>query len=106
MSCTTASSRSPRPRTSASASSTLGIGVPEYSLTDEGPDHLKVFTAQAVVGTEVLGEGVGRSKKEAEQKAAEVAWTALSSRATSPTADDSVATDADGTPSGEILERG
>ncbi len=86
--------------------STLGIGVPEYSLTDEGPDHLKVFTAQAVVGTEVLGEGVGRSKKEAEQKAAEVAWTALSSRATSPTADDSVATDADGTPSGEILERG
>lgn len=61
--------------------STLGIGVPDYRITDEGPDHLKVFTASAVVGEEVLGQGVGRSKKEAEQKAAEVAWTALSARA-------------------------
>ena len=30
---------------------------------------------EAVVGDEVLGEGIGRSKKEAEQKAAALAWT-------------------------------
>ncbi|WP_409485292.1 ribonuclease III [Arsenicicoccus dermatophilus] len=95
--------------------SALGIGVPEYALTDEGPDHLKVFTARAVVGEETLGEGVGRSKKEAEQKAAEIAWTALSARAvrrgrgdgnTSPQLDQVTTTDADGTPSGEVPDRG
>jgi len=57
------------------------LGVPEYRVSEEGPDHEKVFTAQSVVGAEVLGEGVGRSKKEAEQKAAEVAWTELNRRA-------------------------
>lgn len=58
-----------------------GQGVPEYRVTEEGPDHEKEFTAQAVVGDEVLGEGVGRSKKEAEQKAAHTAWTELTRRA-------------------------
>ena len=58
-----------------------GFGVPEYRVTEEGPDHEKVFTARAVIGKETLGEGVGRSKKEAEQKAAERAWTELSARA-------------------------
>ena len=58
-----------------------GFGVPEYRVTEEGPDHEKVFTARAVIGEETLGEGVGRSKKEAEQKAAERAWTELSARA-------------------------
>ncbi|MGN6635191.1 MAG: ribonuclease III [Oryzihumus sp.] len=58
-----------------------GLGVPEYRVTEEGPDHEKVFTARAVIGEETLGEGVGRSKKEAEQKAAERAWTELSARA-------------------------
>ena len=53
------------------------LGVPEYRVTEEGPDHEKVFTARAVVGDEVLGEGIGRSKKEAEQKSAEIAWTEL-----------------------------
>ena len=57
------------------------LGVPEYRVTEEGPDHEKVFTARAVVGDEVLGEGIGRSKKEAEQKAAEIAWTELTRRA-------------------------
>jgi ribonuclease-3 len=36
----------------------------------QGPDHQKVFTAQVRVGDEVLGEGSGRTKKEAEQAAA------------------------------------
>ena len=50
------------------------LGVPEYRVDEEGPDHEKKFPARAVFGDEVLGEGGGRSKKEAEQKAAKEAW--------------------------------
>lgn len=54
-----------------------GLGAPSYVVTSTGPDHDKEFTAAVVVmGTE-YGGGVGRSKKEAEQKAAAAAWTAL-----------------------------
>jgi len=60
---------------------TLGLGVPEYGVSEEGPDHAKAFTAIARVGGESLGSGAGRSKKEAEQKAAEAAWTVLQDRA-------------------------
>ena len=60
-----------------------GVGVPEYRVEDQGPDHEKVFTASAVVGEEVLGTGTGRSKKEAEQQAAELAWRTLTGRAAS-----------------------
>jgi ribonuclease III len=59
----------------------LGLGVPEYGVSEEGPDHAKSFTAHARVGGESLGSGAGRSKKEAEQKAAEAAWTVLQERA-------------------------
>ena len=57
------------------------LGVPEYRVMESGPDHEKVFTAQAVLGDAVCGQGTGRSKKEAEQKAAEEAYTSLSARA-------------------------
>lgn len=50
------------------------LGVPEYVIEDEGPDHAKVFTAQVQVGEERYGHGRGRSKKEAEQQAAETAY--------------------------------
>lgn len=53
------------------------LGVPEYRISEDGPDHLKVFTATAVVAGRDLGSGEGRTKKEAEQKAAELAWRAL-----------------------------
>lgn len=53
------------------------LGVPEYRIAEDGPDHLKTFTATAVVADRALGTGVGRTKKEAEQKAAELAWRAL-----------------------------
>ncbi|MGN6783178.1 MAG: ribonuclease III [Marmoricola sp.] len=53
------------------------LGVPEYVIADEGPDHAKVFTARVRVGEELYGHGVGRSKKEAEQQAAESAYRAL-----------------------------
>jgi ribonuclease-3 len=54
------------------------LGVPEYRVVEEGPDHLKHFTATVVVGGRELGRGEGRTKKEAEQKAAEAAWRSLS----------------------------
>jgi ribonuclease-3 len=57
------------------------LGVPEYRVTEEGPDHEKTFHAESVVGSEVLGSGSGHSKKEAEQKAAAIAWTELNRRA-------------------------
>jgi len=50
------------------------LGVPEYVITDEGPDHAKTFTAQVRVGGGLHGHGVGRSKKEAEQAAAQTAY--------------------------------
>ncbi len=55
----------------------VGLGVPAYRVDQSGPDHEKVFHARVGVGERVLGEGVGRSKKEAEQLAAKSAWTAL-----------------------------
>jgi ribonuclease III len=55
-------------------SADLGLGVPEYLVGASGPDHAKTFTAQVRVGDQVYGHGVGRSKKEAEQQAAETAW--------------------------------
>ncbi|BCJ31133.1 ribonuclease III [Actinocatenispora sera] len=57
------------------------LGVPEYEVAEDGPDHAKTFTAWAVVAGERFGSGDGRSKKEAEQRAAEQAWQDLSARA-------------------------
>jgi ribonuclease-3 len=56
---------------------TAGLGVPEYVVAEEGPDHAKTFTAVARVAGVDYGEGTGRSKKEAEQQAAEAAWSRL-----------------------------
>ncbi|HEX6325449.1 MAG TPA: ribonuclease III [Jiangellaceae bacterium] len=66
--------------------SEFGMGVPEYEVTEEGPDHAKVFTASAIVGGTVHGKGQGRSKKEAEAGAAETAWRALRSLIADPAA--------------------
>ncbi|MDT0269356.1 ribonuclease III [Streptomyces sp. DSM 44915] len=56
-----------------------GLGVPEYVIGESGPDHEKTFTAAARVGGQTYGTGTGRSKKEAEQQAAETAWRAIRS---------------------------
>ena len=56
-----------------------GMGVPSYVVTSTGPDHDKEFTATVVVTDTEYGTGVGRTKKEAELKAAAAAWTALTS---------------------------
>jgi ribonuclease III len=54
-----------------------GLGAPSYLVTSTGPDHDKEFTAVVVVMETEYGSGVGRSKKEAEQKAAAATWKAL-----------------------------
>jgi ribonuclease-3 len=58
----------------------VGQGAPEYRVAEQGPDHEKEFHARVVFSHEVLGEGHGRSKKEAEQKAAKEAWHTLDAR--------------------------
>ncbi len=51
------------------------VGVtPAYRvLSESGPDHDKQFTVGILFGTELIAEGKGKSKQEAEQKAAEAA---------------------------------
>jgi ribonuclease-3 len=56
---------------------TAGLGVPEYVVAEDGPDHAKIFHAVARVGGVGHGEGDGRSKKEAEQAAAAAAFKRL-----------------------------
>jgi ribonuclease III len=55
-----------------------GMGTPDYEVDESGPDHAKAFVARAMVRGQVYGSGSGRSKKEAEQQAAEAAYIALS----------------------------
>jgi ribonuclease III len=52
--------------------------MPVYTLVEErGPDHEKEFVVELAVGGRMLGRGVGRSKKLAEQAAAMEALAAL-----------------------------
>ncbi len=52
-------------------------GVPRYEVEDRGPDHEKTFTARVLVADREVGRGEGRSKKQAEQRAAREAYLAL-----------------------------
>jgi len=55
--------------------------LPEYEIIDtEGPDHDKTFFGQVKVGGKVLGKGIGKSKKKAEQAAAKEACSAISKK--------------------------
>ena len=54
-----------------------GLGVPEYRVTEEGPDHAKVFAATVLLSGSPHGTGTGRTKKEAEQAAAAATYTGL-----------------------------
>jgi ribonuclease-3 len=51
--------------------------VPVYQVLDEGPDHAKQFFASVLVGESRFTGGEGRSKKQAEQAVARLAWEAL-----------------------------
>ena len=55
----------------------LGKGAPEYVVTEEGPDHDKNFTATAMVAGIAVAVGTGKSKREAEQVAARIAYESL-----------------------------
>jgi ribonuclease III len=50
---------------------------PEYEVTSSGPEHEKTFTARVFVEGRPVGNGTGRSKKEAEQNAAREALDRL-----------------------------
>jgi len=52
----------------------IGHGTPEYVVAGEGPDHARTFTAQVRVGDQLFGNGFGRTKKQAEQEAAQTAF--------------------------------
>ena len=54
--------------------------LPVYVVSESGPDHEKQFTAEVLIDDEPLGRGEGRSKKEAEQAAAQEAYDALEAR--------------------------
>ncbi|UYN83832.1 MAG: ribonuclease III [Microcella sp.] len=56
------------------------LGLPVYEITDDGPDHSKIFTATVVIGGERVASGEGTSKKQAEMGAALEAWTLLQSQ--------------------------
>lgn len=52
--------------------------TPHYRIAGEtGADHDKTFVAQALTGRKVIGEGEGKSKKQAEQEAARAALQRL-----------------------------
>ncbi|MBI1259365.1 MAG: ribonuclease III [Chloroflexi bacterium] len=52
--------------------------TPMYRLVDAfGPEHEKEFTFEALIGEQVVGHGVGRSKQAASQAAAQNALEAL-----------------------------
>jgi ribonuclease-3 len=76
------------------------LGVPEYNVEESGPDHQKSFRATVKVGGQVYGTGEGRSKKEAEQQAAETAWNAISN------GEAPAGADAAGEAAGETAEAG
>jgi ribonuclease III len=55
----------------------LGRGVPRYELEPFGPDHARRYLATVYVAGQRLGMGEGRSKKDAEQVAAQAACGSL-----------------------------
>lgn len=57
-----------------------GRGVPTYVVTRSGPEHDSRYEATVYLSGTDLGRGEGRTKKDAEQMAAQAAWTALEAK--------------------------
>ena len=53
-----------------------GLDPPAYEVTTSGPAHQKLFEAEVRTGS-ARGVGRGSTKKDAEQRAAEIAYTTL-----------------------------
>lgn len=61
----------------------LALGAITYHIVEEkGPAHDREFVIQVQIDGMVYGKGSGRSKKEAEQRAASEAWGKLAERET------------------------
>ncbi|MBP1156045.1 MULTISPECIES: ribonuclease III [unclassified Paenibacillus] len=61
------------------------MGPLEYKIVDErGPAHEREFVAEVYLHDQLLGQGTGRSKKEAEQQAAAEALTTLKVKVQKP----------------------
>jgi ribonuclease-3 len=55
-----------------------GSSNPAYRVVyEEGPDHRKMFTVEALVDSQIVGTGTGTTKKVAEQRAAKSALARL-----------------------------
>lgn len=56
----------------------IGLGAIEYRIVEErGPAHDREFVIEVYLDNNCYGVGIGRSKKEAEQRAAAEAWGKL-----------------------------
>ncbi len=76
--------KSPKSRLQEATQRALGER-PEYRLLEAvGPDHDKVFRVEVIVGDEVLGMGVGASRRSAETAAAAEAVEVLAARSAEP----------------------
>lgn len=53
------------------------IESPVYLVESQGPDHDKAFEAMVKLGSQSFGPGAGKTKKDAEQQAAALAFRAL-----------------------------
>ena len=58
----------------------LGLTSPEYEIGESGPDHDKSFTAIAILSGQRYPQGLGKSKREAEQAAAKLAHEVISKK--------------------------
>ena len=53
--------------------------IPKYSITkEEGPPHEKIYHVSVKISKDIIGNGVGKNKKEAEQEAAKLALENIS----------------------------
>lgn len=59
------------------AQAELGITPAYRIISEKGPDHAKIFTAQVLLNTNVAGVGQGPSKRAAEQSAAQLALSTM-----------------------------
>ena len=65
---------------------TLGLDTPSFEAEASGPPHDRTFRAVVRIGDRLLGEGQGRTKREAERAAAEQALIELNAPPQEPSA--------------------
>ena len=71
------SEKDPKSRLQEIAQSEFQLTPTYRTIKEDGPDHAKEFTVQAVIGNKVYGTGTGMSKQNAAQSAAEEALNTL-----------------------------